>query len=100
MAEQRQLLLDFIAQFQKDRPMYEAHCRRAAQMVDALIKQKGIMAIVTSRVKDPDRLLEKLIRRDQDEGRNFQSFDDIYKNLFVNVFHSLTQNTYNMIICQ
>ena len=81
MAEQKQLLLDFIAQFQKDRPVYEALCRRVAQMVDALIKQKGIMAIVTSRVKDPDRLLEKLIRRDRDEGRNYQSFEEIFENV-------------------
>ena len=81
MAEQKQLLADFIVQFQKDRPEYEALCRRAAQMVDALIKQKGIMAIVTARVKDPDRLMEKLIRRDRDEGRNYQSFEDIFRDV-------------------
>ena len=61
--------------------IYEERCHRAAQMVDGLIKQKGIMAIVTSRVKDPDRLQEKLIRRDRDEGKNYQSFEDIYRNI-------------------
>lgn len=81
MAEQKQLLLDFIAQYRQDRPAYEILCRRAAQMVDALIKQKGIMAIVTSRVKDPDRLLEKLIRRDRDEGLDYQSFQEIFDNV-------------------
>ena len=81
MAETKQLLLEFIARYQKDRPAYETLCRRAAQMVDALIKQKGIMAIVTSRVKDPDRLLEKLIRRDRDEGLDYQSFEEIFANV-------------------
>ena len=81
MAEHKKLLTDFITQFQKDRPMYEAHCRRAAQVVDALLKQKGIMAIVTSRVKDPDRLLEKLIRRDEEEGRDYRTFGDIFRNV-------------------
>ena len=81
MTEPKQLIVDFIAQFKKDRPVYEELCRKAAQMVDAAIKQKGIMAIVTARVKDPDRLQEKLVRRDQEEGLNYQTFDDIYANV-------------------
>ena len=81
MAEPKQLIVDFIAQFKKDRPVYEELCRKAAQMVDALVKQKGIMAIVTARVKDPDRLQEKLTRRDQEEGLNYQTFEDIYANV-------------------
>ena len=81
MAEPKQLIVDFIAQFKKDRPVYEELCRKAAQMVDALVKQKGIMAIITARVKDPDRLQEKLIRRDQEEGLNYQTFEDIYANV-------------------
>ena len=81
MSEHKQLLMDFIAQFRQDRPVYEELCRKAAQMVDGLIKQKGIMAIVTARVKDPDRLMEKLIRRDEEEGRNYQTFEDIYRDI-------------------
>ena len=81
MAPEKQLIADFMDKFQEDRPHYEELCHRAAQMVDGLIKQKGIMAIVTSRVKDPDRLREKLNRRDRDEGRNYQSFDDIFRDV-------------------
>lgn len=81
MAPEKQLIADFMEEFRAKRPQYEERCHRAAQMVDGLIKQKGIMAIVTSRVKDPDRLQEKLIRRDRDEGKNYQSFEDIYRNI-------------------
>ena len=81
MAFEKQLITDFMEEFQQKRPQYEELCHRAAQMVDGLIKQNGIMAIVTSRVKDPDRLREKLIRRDQEEGKDYQSFEDIYKNI-------------------
>ena len=81
MEPEKQLIADFMKEFREKRPQYEELCHRAAQMVDGLIKQKGIMAIVTSRVKDPDRLQEKLIRRDQEEGKNYQSFEDIYKNI-------------------
>ena len=81
MAYEKALIADFMDDFQEKRPQYEELCHRAAQMVDGLIKQKGIMAIVTSRVKDPERLREKLIRRDQDEGRNYQSFQDIFRDV-------------------
>ena len=81
MEPEKQLIADFMREFREKRPQYEERCHRAAQMVDGLIKQKGIMAIVTSRVKDPDRLQEKLIRRDREEGRNYQSFEEIYNNI-------------------
>ena len=42
MAEQKQLLLDFIAQYRQDRPAYEILCRRAAQMVDALDRKSVV----------------------------------------------------------
>ena len=81
MAAEKQLIKDFVEAFAKNRPVYEDRCRRAAQMVDTLMGQKGIMAIVTSRVKDPERLREKLIRRDQEEGRNYQTMEDIYRDV-------------------
>lgn len=71
---------EFMEKFIKDRPAYEDHCHRAAQMVDGLIKQKGIMGIVTSRVKDPERLREKLHKR-QREGRDYQSVADIERDI-------------------
>ena len=71
---------EFMDKFINERPRYEEHCHRAEQMVDGLIKQKGIMGIVTSRVKDPDRLREKLHKRER-EGRNYQSVADIEKDI-------------------
>ena len=73
-------IIEFMDQFEKVRQDYEEHCHRAAQMVDGLLKQKGIMGIVTSRVKDPERLREKLIKRDL-EGRNYQSTEDIARDI-------------------
>ena len=80
MAPVKECIENFMDQFEKDRQAYEDHCHRAAQMVDGLIKQKGIMGIVTSRVKDPERLREKLIKREQ-EGRNYQTPEDISRDI-------------------
>ena len=80
MVPVKECIETFMDQFEKDRPAYEEHCHRAEQMVDGLIKQKGIMGIVTSRVKDPERLREKLIKRDQ-EGRNYQTPEDIARDI-------------------
>ena len=73
-------ITEFMSRFESERDRYEEHCHRAAQLVDGLIKQKGIMGIVTSRVKDPERLLEKLIKRER-EGRDYQSVEDIQKDI-------------------
>ena len=73
-------IIEFMDQFEKVRQDYEEHCHRAAQRVDGLLKQKGIMGIVTSRVKDPERLREKLHKR-QREGRDYQSVADIERDI-------------------
>ena len=66
--------------FADERKSYEDHCHRAEQMVAGLIKQKGIMGIVTSRVKDTDRLREKIIKRDREE-KGYQSVEDIVRDI-------------------
>lgn len=67
-------------QFVKERQLYEDHRLLAEQKVKELIKQKGIMGIVSSRVKAPDRLREKLIKRDREE-KNYQTVDDIVRDI-------------------
>ena len=80
MESVKNCIAEFMAEFEKDRGRYEEHCHRAEQMVRALIKQKGIMGIVSSRVKDPDRLREKLHKRER-EGRNYDSVEDIRRDI-------------------
>ena len=71
---------EFMDQFVKERQLYEDHCQQAEKTVKELIKQKGIMGIVSSRVKAPDRLREKLIKRDREE-KNYQTVDDIFRDI-------------------
>ena len=73
-------ITEFLDQFEKVRPEYEKHSQKARAKVDALIQQKGIMGIVTARVKDPERLQEKIIKRDR-EGKNYQTADQIAEDI-------------------
>ena len=76
----KECIVQFMEQFKKDWQKYEDHCHRMAQKVEGLLKQKGIMGIVTYRTKDPERLQEKLIKRDL-EGKNYQTPEDIARDI-------------------
>lgn len=58
---------------------YEEVREYAQKIVESALKDAGIMAITSSRVKDPKRLREKLINRNKET--NYQSFDDIINDI-------------------
>ena len=79
------IINNFIADFISNKDSYETLCKTAKQRIREALKQKGIMAIVTARVKDPDRLREKLLQRNAERTKKgdlpYQSFTDIYDDI-------------------
>lgn len=55
------VIREFIEQYTKDQKAYEDLCASVEKRLRGLLEHKGIMAIVSSRVKDPERLEQKLI---------------------------------------
>lgn len=69
----------FIQEFNDKRRVYESIETVAARTVESALRDSGIMAITTSRVKDPIRLKEKLLQRQQETVYN--SFNDIEEDI-------------------
>lgn len=59
------VITEFIKHFKEDHTVYEQLRAAAEKDIRDLLEQKGIMALVTSRVKTPERLEQKLISRDE-----------------------------------
>ena len=55
----------FMSQYKKLNSDYVTIKERAHSIIELALKDAGIMAITTSRVKDADRLYEKLVDRNE-----------------------------------
>lgn len=55
---------DFVGEYEREFDFWEASARTASGLLEAELASSGLRAIVTSRAKSVDRLLEKLHRRD------------------------------------
>lgn len=79
------VIREFIEQYKKDQAAYAQLCAAAKKRLKGLLEQKGIMAIVSARVKDPVRLEEKLLRRDAERiaaGQGpFRNADEIFDDI-------------------
>lgn len=73
------ILDDFVAEYDREYDFYSAVARLAQQQIEADLRTSGIRAIVSSRAKRPDRLLEKLQKRDPD--KQYQTGADIRNDL-------------------
>ena len=75
----------FIEQYKQDHAAYAQLCAAAEKRLKGLLAQKGIMAIVSARVKDPERVEQKLLKRDAERtaaGQEpFRSPDDIFDDI-------------------
>ena len=69
----------FMQQYTVMNSDYETLREHAFKLLDSELKNAGIMAITSSRVKDPKRLREKLINRNKEE--TYQSIDDIVSDI-------------------
>lgn len=76
-----ELLLRFVGEFKRDEKEYKAVCSAARRRIKAALDTEGIMAIVTARVKDPDRLLQKLKNREKEHDRRYASREEIFADI-------------------
>lgn len=86
MDKHNEAIIDsFVADFISKKESYETLCNIAKHRIREVLKQKGIMALVTARVKDPDRLKEKLSQRNAERPKKghlpYQDFEDIYNDI-------------------
>jgi ppGpp synthetase/RelA/SpoT-type nucleotidyltranferase len=66
---------NFIQTYQREFDFFQEAARLCAQQCERLLEGNGIRAIVSYRAKRPDRLRDKLIKRNAD--KNYQTLDDI-----------------------
>lgn len=70
---------DFIDNYRKAYDAYDNIRDHAEKTIKQLLKDAGIMAIVSSRVKDPDRLKDKLLNRNTEA--HYTTFNDIISDI-------------------
>lgn len=79
------VITEFIRQFRADHERYDQLRSATEKRLNVLLEQKGIMALVTARVKDPERLERKLLDRDQKRIQRgdipYQSPEDIFRDI-------------------
>ena len=71
----------FVGQFRAEREAYEQLCELTQKRLRALLAQKGIMALVTGRVKDPRRLEQKLCQRNAQRQTPYETQADIFGDI-------------------
>lgn len=75
------LVSQFIENYKKKIPFYEAAGRLAASQLESALQSAGIRAMVTSRAKNPDRLKTKVIRRNSKREAPYKNMREIYDDI-------------------
>lgn len=75
------LINQFINNYNKKIPFYEAAGRLAASQLESALQSAGIRAIVTSRAKSPDRLRVKVTRRNAKRETPYKNMREIYEDI-------------------
>ena len=70
---------DFLSHYVREIEFYKRLANAGAERCQKILDERNIQAIVTSRAKRPDRLREKLEKRDA--KRSYSSLDDIYTDI-------------------
>lgn len=70
---------DFIKQYNKEFDYYQKLSQIIANKIEDQLFKRGIKAIVTFRAKRPDRLKDKLVKRN--EEKKYKSVDDIFDDI-------------------
>lgn len=79
MPTHHKVISDFIKQYNKEFDFYQELARIVANKLDDQVIKRGIKAIVTHRAKRPDRLKEKLSKRN--EEKNYQNTEEISSDI-------------------
>lgn len=70
---------DFIKQYNKEFDYYQKLSQIVASKIEDQLFKRGIKAIVTHRAKRPDRLKDKLVKRN--EEKKYKTVDNIYEDI-------------------
>ena len=70
---------DFIKQYNKEFDYYQKLSQIIAGKIEDQLFKRGIKAIVTHRAKRPDRLKDKLLKRN--EEKKYKTVDDIFQDI-------------------
>lgn len=70
---------DFIKQYNKEFDYYQKLSQIIASKIEDQLFKRGIKAIVTHRAKRPDRLKDKLLKRN--EEKKYKTVEDIYDDI-------------------
>ncbi|QDW24121.1 RelA/SpoT protein [Pedobacter sp. KBS0701] len=70
---------EFIKQYNKEYDYYQKLSQIVSSKIEDQLFKRGIKAIVTFRAKKPDRLFDKLTKRNQ--GKNYESIKDVYEDI-------------------
>jgi len=73
------LIDDFIKQYNKEFDFYQELSKIVANKIEDQLFKRGIKAIVTYRAKRPDRLKDKLIKRN--ENKKYQTIAEIFDDI-------------------
>lgn len=75
------VIAEFVGQYRKERDAYQQLCDQTEGRLHALMAQKGIMALVSARIKDPGRLEQKLCKRDAARDIPYRSREEIFEDI-------------------
>ena len=73
------IINSFLSQYKKMNGDYSIIKERAHSIIELALKDAGIMAITTSRVKDADRLYEKLVDRNKEKKYDFPNLNGVFE---------------------
>ena len=71
----------FLAAYRREFDYYQEASRLCAQLCEQELRGNGKRVIVTNRAKGPDRLADKLRRREQEEKKTYKTAQDIYDDI-------------------
>ena len=78
-ASMKAIIEQFIVQYRNEFDYYSQTAKKCAHQLENKLEASGIRAMITFRAKTPDRLEDKLRKRDLE--KNYKTFEDIYKDI-------------------
>ena len=75
------IINDFIEDYKQNLHHYESAGRLAEELLSDALSASGIRAIVTSRAKNPNRLLTKVMKRSENIALPYQTVQEIYADI-------------------
>jgi ppGpp synthetase/RelA/SpoT-type nucleotidyltranferase len=81
MSNANSVIDQFLATYRREFDYYQEASRLCAQLCEQELRGNGKRVIVTYRAKNPERLAEKLVRRQQEENKAYKTPQDVYEDI-------------------